>query len=332
MAAITYKKSGVDISKADNFVDSIKTLVRSTERKEVLGTIGAFAGFLKPDIRGMKEPVLVSSTDGVGTKLLVAEAQKKYDTVGIDLVAMCVNDVVVTGAEPLLFLDYIAVGRIETAKMHDLVKGMAKGCKMANCAIVGGETAELPGMYRHGEFDLAGFAVGIVDRKKILDGHDIKEGDRILGFASSGLHSNGYSLARKIFTKRELRGRFGRLLLRPTIIYVRPVLEIIKNLPAKSFAHITGGGFCDNIPRVLPKGLTAEIKLGSWPIPPIFRLIQGRGSISSREMFHTLNMGIGMISVMGPSHIACAQKILRGFNIPSYEIGRIVRGKEVRFR
>ncbi|MDD5084639.1 MAG: phosphoribosylformylglycinamidine cyclo-ligase [Candidatus Omnitrophica bacterium] len=329
--SMTYKKAGVDIAKADSFVDAIKPFVRSTERKEVLGTIGAFAGFFKPNIRGMKEPVLVSSTDGVGTKLLIAEAQKKYDTVGIDLVAMCVNDVVVTGAEPLLFLDYIAIGRIETAKMRGLVKGMAEGCKMANCAIVGGETAELPGMYRDGEFDLAGFAVGIVDKKKILDGRGIKEGDRVLGFASSGLHSNGYSLARRLFTERELKGQIGRLLLRPTIIYVRPVLELLRNLPAKSFAHITGGGFYDNIPRVLPKGLTAEIKLGSWPVPPIFRIVQGRGSIKPREMFHTLNMGIGMISVMGPSHIERARKILRRFNIPSYEIGRIVRGGEVHF-
>jgi phosphoribosylformylglycinamidine cyclo-ligase len=247
----------------------------------------------------MREPVLVASTDGVGTKLLLAEALGKFDTVGIDLVAMCVNDVLVTGAEPLFFLDYIACGRLDNDKMFSVMKGITRGCRQAGCALLGGETAELPGMYGGGEFDLAGFCVGLADRPRLIDGSGCRPGDVLIGLSSSGLHSNGFSLARKVFRSQELKGDLGRTLLRPTRIYVKPVREVLKKARIKALAHITGGGFYDNIPRVLPSPLGAVIQRGSWPIPRIFRAIQERGKIEEREMFRTFNMGVGMVLVVG---------------------------------
>jgi len=297
MSALSYKKAGVNIDAADLFIRTIKPMVQSTRRPEVLGTIGGFSGLFAPKLGGMKKPVLVSSTDGVGTKLLVAEARKKYDTVGLDLVAMSVDDVVVLGAEPLLFLDYIAVGRLEVGPLAQVVKGIVKGCREAGCALVGGETAELPGLYAPGKWDLAGFCVGIVDAPKIIDGRTCRPGDKVIGLASSGLHSNGYSLARKVFTDREIKGAIGRELLRPTRIYARSILNVLKKVRIKSMAHITGGGFYDNIPRVIPEGLRVVVRKGSCPVPSIFGTIQRNGSIADREMFRTFNMGVGMALV-----------------------------------
>jgi len=328
MSALTYKKAGVDIDRADLFISQIKPLVQKTARQEVLGGIGGFSGLFMPRLRGMKAPVLVSSTDGVGTKLLVAEMMDRYDTVGIDLVAMCVDDVVVTGAEPLFFLDYIAVGKIERQKLVHLMKGIVKGCREAGCALVGGETAELPELYAKGKFDLAGFCVGIVDKEKIIDGRRCRPGDKIIGLASSGLHSNGYSLVRKVFRPEEVKGRLGAELLRPTKIYTRPILQVLKKIPVKAMAHITGGGFYDNIPRVIPEGLSVRIKKGSWPIPRIFRLIQERGKVGKREMFRTFNMGVGMIVVVAARYTNQTIRIFDRFGQKAWVMGELVAGKK----
>ena len=253
MPPLSYKSSGVNIDEADDFIKIIKPMVKTTARPEQLGGIGGFSGLFAPRLKGLKDPVLVSSTDGVGTKLMIADLQKKYDTVGIDLVAMSVDDVIVTGAEPLFFLDYIACGRLDKRMLAEVMKGVVRGCREAGCALLGGETAELPGLYAEEQWDLAGFCVGIVDRKKIIDGRTCRKGDKVIGLASSGLHSNGYSLARKAFTEEELRGEIGRELLKPTRIYTRAILDVLKSVKIKAMAHITGGGFYDNIPRVIPR-------------------------------------------------------------------------------
>jgi len=328
MSALTYKKAGVDIDKADLFISKIRPLIEKAARPELLGGIGGFSGLFLPRLRGIKNPVLVSSTDGVGTKLLIAEKMSRYDTVGIDLVAMSVDDVVVTGAEPLFFLDYIAVGKIEAGKLVQLMKGIVRGCREAGCALVGGETAELPGLYAAGKFDLAGFCVGIVDKRKIIDGRRCRPGDKVIGLASSGLHSNGYSLVRKVFRPGEIKGRLGAELLRPTRIYTRPILQVLKKIPVKAMAHITGGGFYDNIPRVIPEGLGARIKKGSWPIPRIFRLIQERGKVGKREMFRTFNMGVGMIVVVAAGYTNQTIRILGRFGQKAWVIGELVAGKK----
>lgn len=331
MPALTYRKAGVDIDKADLFISKIKPLVRKTDRREVLGGIGGFSGLFMPRLRGMKAPVLVSSTDGVGTKLLIAEMMDRYDTVGIDLVAMCVDDVVVTGAEPLFFLDYIAVGKIEPRKLVQLMKGIVKGCREAGCALMGGETAELPGLYAKGKFDLAGFCVGIVDKEKIIDGRRCRPCDKVIGLASSGLHSNGYSLVRKVFRPKEVKGRLGAELLRPTRIYTRPILQVLIKIPIKAMAHITGGGFYDNIPRVLPEGLSVKIKKGSWPAPWIFRLIQERGKVGEREMFRTFNMGVGMVVVVSAGDALKTVQLFGRLGQKAWIIGDLTEGsKEVR--
>ncbi len=327
MARLTYKKAGVDIDKADRFIKKIKPLIEKTRRKEVIGKIGAFSGFFRPALKGLKDPILVSSTDGVGTKLLVAELLKKYDTVGIDLVAMCVNDVVVMGAEPIFFLDYLASGRLEPEKLFELTKGITKGCRDAGCALIGGETAELPGLYEKDKFDLAGFCVGLVDRKKILDGTKVTKGDSIIGLASNGLHSNGFSMVRKIFSKSEMRTKLGLELLRPTRIYVKPILKIIGKYNVKSMAHITGGGFYDNVPRALPKGLAARVEKGSWLIPRIFVEIQRKGEIEEREMFRTFNMGVGMVMIVAPKEVAKVMAELKRMGLKSWAIGEIIKGK-----
>ena len=326
MAGVTYKKAGVDIDAADRFIGLIKPLVRTTRRPEVLGGIGGFSGLFRPRLAGMKKPVLVSSTDGVGTKLLVADMVKKYDTVGVDLVAMSVDDVVVLGAEPLFFLDYIAVGKVAPPMLVDIVKGVVRGCREARCALVGGETAELPGLYSPGKWDLAGFCVGLVDEPKIIDGRTCRAGDAVIGLASSGLHSNGYSLARKVFSVREIKGGLWRELLRPTKIYCAAILEVLRTVPIKSMAHITGGGFYDNIPRVIPEGFGVRVEKGSWPVPPIFRKIQRAGRVDDREMYRTLNMGIGMALVVSPKDL---DRTIAGFKrrgLEGWAIGEVVRG------
>jgi phosphoribosylformylglycinamidine cyclo-ligase len=327
MPRVTYKKAGVDIDAADRFIGMIKPLVRRTGRPEVLGTIGGFSGLFRPRLSGMKRPVLVSSTDGVGTKLLVADMVRKYDTVGVDLVAMSVDDVVVLGAEPLLFLDYIAVGKVVPRMLVDIVRGIVRGCRQARCALVGGETAELPGLYGPGKWDLAGFCVGVVDEPKIIDGRTCRAGDAVIGLASSGLHSNGYSLARKVFAAREIKAGLWRELLRPTRIYCTAILEVLKKVRIKSMAHITGGGFYDNIPRVIPEGFGVRVEKGSWPIPPIFGKIQRAGDVDEREMFRTLNMGIGMALAVSPRDADRVLSLFAEQGQKAWIIGEIVRGR-----
>jgi phosphoribosylformylglycinamidine cyclo-ligase len=326
MSCITYKKAGVDIDGADAFLAKIKPLLKKTSRPEVLGDIGGFSGLFKPQIKRMKDPILVSSTDGVGTKLMVADFVGKYDTLGLDLVAMCVDDVVVVGAEPLFFLDYIACGKLDSEKLYDLMKGITKGCQIAGCALIGGETAELPGMYAKDKFDLAGFCVGMVSSEKIIDGRRCRVGDRLIGLASSGLHSNGYSLVRKLFPPEEIKGDLGKELIRPTRIYAKTILSLLKKVNVKSMSHITGGGFYDNIPRALPKRIAARIAKGSWPVPPIFKKIQRRGQIEESEMFRTFNMGIGMVLVLDPWSTSRVLTLLADVGQKAWIIGELVEG------
>lgn len=326
---IDYKKAGVDIDKANKFVKDISRMVASTKRKEVLGGIGGFGAFTSIP-KKYKDPVLVSSTDGVGTKLMIADLQKNHTTVGIDLVAMCVNDVVVTGGEPLFFLDYFATGKLNRGKAKDIIEGIVKGCKDAGCALIGGETAELPGMYKGEDYDLAGFCVGVVEKNKIIDGSSVRPGQIIIGISSSGLHSNGFSLARKVFKKNELKGKIGKTLLTPTIIYVRAVQGLMKKIRIKSIAHITGGGFYDNIPRVLAPKTSALMHKGLWPVPGIFSVIQKRARISDKEMYRTFNMGIGMAVVVDRRDSRKAHTEIKKCGLKSWIIGEIVKGnKEV---
>jgi phosphoribosylformylglycinamidine cyclo-ligase len=327
MSPLTYKKAGVDIDKADAFIKKIKPLLEKTERSGCIGKIGGFGGFFRPDTAGMSDPLLVASTDGVGTKLILAEQQQKYDTIGIDLVAMCVNDVVVSGAEPLFFLDYIACGKLDPEQLADVVKGIAAACREAGCALIGGETAELPGMYEEGKMDLAGFCVGMVSGDRVVDGAGCQEGDRIIGLASSGVHSNGFSLVRKIFSEEELRGPKGKELLTPTRLYVQPVLKVIKEVRLKAIAHITGGGFIDNIPRVLPDGLDALIRKGIWPVPDVFHEIQKRGNLPESEMFRTFNMGVGMAVICSEEDSEAVLESFKTCGMSCWDIGRLVSGK-----
>lgn len=323
---MTYKRAGVDIDKAELFVKSIKPLLQKTGRPEVLGRIGGFGGLFKPRLGNIKKPVLVSATDGVGTKLLLADLLEKHDTVGFDLVAMCVDDVVVVGAEPLFFLDYIACGVLDNKKLLSLMKGITKACQEAGCALIGGETAELPGMYAKDKLDLAGFCVGLVSQEKMIDGSRCRSGDVLVGLASSGCHSNGYSLIRKVFSPKELKGKLGLQLLKPTRIYAPKILQLLKKVPIKAMAHITGGGFYDNIPRSLPAGLSVDIQNRSWPIPSLFRKIQDRGRIENKEMFHTFNMGIGMTLVLDPSQVGKAIRFLEKLGQKAWSMGEVVRG------
>jgi len=304
----TYKDSGVDIDKANDFVERIKPLIKTTARKEVISGIGGFGGLFRFDYSKFKNPILVSSTDGVGTKLKIAHLMDKHDTIGIDLVAMSVNDVVVQGAEPLFFLDYLATGKIEVEKSVKIVEGVVTGCKQAGCTLIGGETAEMPGFYKDGEYDLAGFCVGVVESEKLIDGSTISVNDRIIGVASSGLHSNGFSLARKILlddAKLQVTDRvsglaktIGEELLEPTRIYVKPILNLLKNFNVKGLVHITGGGFYDNIPRIIPQSCRCIISGNSWEIPPIFQVMKEIGNVDEKEMFRVFNMGIGMMIVV----------------------------------
>ena len=318
---ITYRDSGVNIDANDEMVELIKPIVRSTYGPRVMGGHGGFAGLFRLDYRedlfkkNYKEPVLVACTDGVGSKILLARESGHYDTIGIDLVAMNVNDMLTVGAEPLFFLDYVAVHKLEPARVAEIVEGIAAGCREADCALIGGETAEMPDLYAENDFDLAGFAVGAVERSRVIDGSQIEPGDVLIGLPSSGVHSNGYSLARKlVFEQAKLKydsfveavgAPIGDELLKPTRIYVRPVISLLRRYRRKQvvrgMAHITGGGYAENVPRVLPKGLNAEIDTRAWQVPPIFRLIQERGGISAEEMYEVFNMGIGMVLMVAPA-------------------------------
>lgn len=326
---ITYRDAGVDIEAGDALVDRIKPFAKRTMRPEVMSSIGGFGSmFAMP--KKFKEPVLVSGTDGVGTKLKLAFQLNKHDTVGIDLVAMSVNDILVQGAEPLFFLDYFACGKLEISTAADVIKGIAAGCEESGCALVGGETAEMPGMYPAGEYDLAGFVVGCVDKSNIIDGSTIAEGDVVLGLASSGAHSNGYSLIRKLIEKSgiDMESDFGEhkfkdVVMMPTKIYVKSVLALIAAMPVKGMAHITGGGITENVPRVLPAGLTAEISAGSWELPPLFKWLQAQGNIADVEMYKTFNCGIGMIVIVSQERAAEAKKVLEAHGEIVYQVGNI---------
>lgn len=327
--SISYRDAGVDIEAGDALVEQIKPFAKRTMRPEVLGGIGGF-GSLFAVPQKFKEPILVSGTDGVGTKLKLAFELNKHDTVGIDLVAMSVNDILVQGAEPLFFLDYFACGKLEVGVAAQVIKGIAEGCEQSGCALVGGETAEMPGMYPAGEYDLAGFAVGCVDKSKIIDGTTIAAGDVVIGLASSGAHSNGYSLIRKLIAnsgidfESDFHGRkFKDVVMAPTKLYVKSVLKLIEALPVKGMAHITGGGITENIPRVLPEGLTAEISAASWQLPPLFQWLQAQGNIVPSEMYKTFNCGIGMAIVIAKEHVAAAKELLAASGETVFEIGYI---------
>lgn len=332
-----YKQAGVDIAAGNEAVERMKKHVKRTFRPEVLTGLGGFGGLFGLDKDKYMEPVLVSGTDGVGTKLKLAFQMDKHDTIGIDAVAMCVNDVVVTGAEPLFFLDYLATGKLVPEKIEAIVAGVAEGCTQAGCALIGGETAEMPSMYTDGEYDIAGFTVGIVDKSKIIDGSTIQPGDAVIGLASSGVHSNGFSLVRRLLLEQkgyrledklpELEGRtLGETLLEPTRIYVKQVLKLLESVQVKGMAHITGGGFIENIPRVLPDGVNVEIKTGAWPVPPIFGLIQQDGNITDRDMYTTFNMGVGMVLIVPAEQAEQAVAVAGAQGEQAYVIGEVTAG------
>ncbi|WP_027085848.1 phosphoribosylformylglycinamidine cyclo-ligase [Cohnella panacarvi] len=334
-----YKQAGVDIAAGNEAVERMKKHVKKTFRPEVLTGLGGFGGLFGLNKDKYEEPVLVSGTDGVGTKLKLAFAMDKHDTIGIDAVAMCVNDVIVTGAEPLFFLDYLACDKIIPEKIEAIVKGIADGCQQAGCALIGGETAEMPGMYSEGEYDIAGFTVGIVDRPKAIDGTTIAAGDAVIGLASSGVHSNGFSLVRKLLLEKkgyaltdklpELEGKtLGEVLLEPTRIYVKQILNILESVKIKGMAHITGGGFIENIPRVLPEGVNVDIARGSWPVLPIFNLMQRDGAISDRDMYTTFNMGIGMVLVVPAEQAEETLRIAKAQGEQAYRIGTVTAGNK----
>lgn len=333
-----YRQAGVNIDAGNEAVERMKKHVKKTFRPEVLTGLGGFGALFKPDLTGMEEPVFVSGTDGVGTKLKIAFAMDKHDTIGIDAVAMCVNDVIVQGAEPLFFLDYLACGKIIPEKIESIVKGIADGCLQAGCSLIGGETAEMPGMYQDEEYDIAGFTVGIVDQKHVIDGSKVKEGQVLIGLTSSGVHSNGFSLVRKVLLEDaklslgdyvdQLGAELGGVLLEPTKIYVKSVLSTVRKYPISGLVHVTGGGFYDNIPRILPEGLQAEIRDGSWKIPPIFSFIQATGKISDYDMFRTFNMGIGMILVVDSADSREILEHLQSLGEDAFEIGTVQKGTE----
>ena len=318
---LTYRDAGVDIEEGDALVERIKPHARRTLRPEVLAGIGGFGGLFEIP-KGYREPVLVAGTDGVGTKLKLAFASGRHETVGIDLVAMSVNDVVVCGAEPVVFLDYFATSRLRADQAERVIAGIAEGCVRAGCALIGGETAELPGFYAEGEYDLAGFCVGVVEKSRILDGSRVRAGDVVLGLASSGLHSNGYSLARKVFGDRPT-GELLDLLLEPTRIYVKDCLALRAAIDVHAFAHITGGGLPGNLPRVLPPEHRAVLRRGSWPVPAVFERIQRAGNVAPEEMLRTFNMGVGMCVVVRKSDAQDAVALLKTRGLPAFEIGAI---------
>lgn len=334
-----YKNAGVDIAAGNEAVERMKKHVKRTFRPEVLTDLGGFGALFGLNKDKYEEPVLVSGTDGVGTKLKLAFAMDRHDTIGIDAVAMCVNDIVVGGAEPLFFLDYLACDRVVPEKIEAIVAGIAEGCHQSGCALVGGETAEMPGMYSDGEYDIAGFTVGIVDKSKIINGSSIAPGDTVIGLASSGVHSNGFSLVRKLLLEQQgydlhdeiegLNGKLGDVLLEPTKIYVKSVLALLEKVKVKGMAHITGGGFIENIPRVLPDHVNVDIEYGSWPILPIFQLMQEKGSISNKDMFTTFNMGIGLVIVVGQKDAQTALNVLKEQGEDAYVIGKVTEGSSI---
>ncbi|MCI8623365.1 MAG: phosphoribosylformylglycinamidine cyclo-ligase [Provencibacterium sp.] len=332
----SYKEAGVDVTAGYRAVELMKSHVARTMTAGALDTIGGFGGMFQLDLTGLSQPVLVSGTDGVGTKLRLAFLSGKHDTVGIDCVAMCVNDIICCGAKPLLFLDYLALGKNVPERVAEIVKGVAEGCVQAGCALVGGETAEMPGFYPEEEYDLAGFSVGVVDRAKVLDRSSVRPGDAIVGLASSGVHSNGFSLVRKVFGLEtagdrqmdELGGSLLETLLIPTKIYVKPMLSLFEQVTVKSVSHITGGGFYENIPRSLPEGCMALIRKDSFPTPPIFQLLQKEGGIPERDMYNTYNMGIGMAFTVSPDKADKAVRLLKEAGENAYCIGEVVSGEE----
>jgi len=328
--SLTYRDAGVNIDNGNLLVERIKPIVARTKRSEMLAGIGGFGSLFEIPLERYKNPVLVSGTDGVGTKLKLAIALNKYDTIGIDLVAMCVNDIITLGAEPLFFLDYYATGELDVEVAAQVVTGIGKGCELSGAALVGGETAEMPGMYKHGDYDIAGFCVGIVDKAKIIDGNLVQAGDALIGIASSGPHSNGYSLIRKIVDlqadvlKQDFNGRnLGDVLLEPTRIYVKSLLNLMQKVPVHALAHITGGGLLENIPRVLPDGLNAGIDTNSWSQPPIFKWLQQQGNVADKEMYRTFNCGVGMVVCVAQDNLAEALRCLEENGENAWCIGEV---------
>ena len=331
----SYKAAGVDVTAGYKGVELMKKAVQATYTNEVISDIGGFGGLYAPQIKGMEEPILVSGTDGVGTKLKLAFLMDKHDTIGEDCVAMCVNDVICTGASPMFFLDYMALGKNIPEKVATIVAGVAEGCKKANCSLIGGETAEMPGFYPVDEYDLAGFCVGIVDKKKIIDNKTIEIGDKVIGLKSSGVHSNGFSLVRKVFDVNKenlneyvesLGCTVGEALLKPTKIYVKPILQLIEQVKVKGISHITGGGFYENMPRMLRDGVALKINKNSYEVPPIFKLIAERGNIPERDMYNTFNMGIGMSVIVPENEVEKSLEILRQAGEEAYLIGEVIEG------
>jgi len=333
--SIDYKSAGVDVEAGYKAVELMKKHVKTTMREEVVTDLGGFGGLFSLAKNTMEEPILVSGTDGVGTKLKIAFELDRHNTIGIDAVAMCVNDIICAGAEPLFFLDYIACGKNVPEKIATIVGGIAEGCRQSGAALIGGETAEMPGFYPEDEYDLAGFSVGIVDRKDVIDGKDIKEGDVLIGLPSSGIHSNGYSLVRKLFEPSKeklaveveaLGGNLGEALLTPTIIYVKQIKAMKEAVKIKAISHITGGGFYENIPRMLPEGTYAEVKLGSWPVLPIFNVMQNLGDIKRDVMYNTFNMGVGMICAVAKEDADKAIEAIESLGESAYVIGEVKTG------
>lgn len=336
-----YKQAGVDIAAGNEAVERMKKHVRRTFRPEVLTDLGGFGALFQLNNKKYEEPVLVSGTDGVGTKLMLAFAADKHDTIGIDAVAMCVNDIVVQGAEPLFFLDYLACGKVDPARIETIVSGIAEGCAQSGCALIGGETAEMPGMYGTEEYDIAGFSVGVVDKANLVNGSSIAAGDVVLGLASSGVHSNGFSLVRKLLLEKagykldqvipelETEATLGDVLLTPTRIYVKPLLALMNEVKVKGMAHITGGGFLENIPRMLPEGVSVDIDYGSWPILPVFKLMEKVGGLTAEELFTTFNMGIGMVIVVSEADAQAAEATLRANGEEVYRIGKVTAGERI---
>ena len=331
-----YKDAGVDVEAGRSFVTQIRDCVESTKRSEVLGGLGGFGGYFQMP-SGYQEPVLVSGTDGVGTKLKIAQELNRHDTVGIDLVAMCVNDILTSGAEPLFFLDYLATGKLNSQQLAEVVAGIAQGCRLSGCALLGGETAEMPGFYQLGEYDLAGFCVGVVEKSKLIDGSKVEVGDVAIGLASAGVHSNGFSLVRKIIetgnyswtdTPDILGGKsLGEELITPTQIYVKPILELLAtNIEIHSLAHITGGGLPENLPRCLGKNQSVEIELDSWTIPPVFHWLAEAGKVERDAMFNTFNMGIGFVAIVPPTQVNRVLQWFASKNITASQIGRVTEG------
>lgn len=333
----SYKAAGVDVTAGYKGVELMKKAVQATYSNAVISDIGGFGGLYAPQIKGMEEPILVSGTDGVGTKLKLAFLMDKHDTIGEDCVAMCANDVICTGASPMFFLDYMALGKNIPEKVATIVAGVAEGCKKANCSLIGGETAEMPGFYPVDEYDLAGFCVGIVDKKKIINNKTIEIGDKVIGLKSSGVHSNGFSLVRKVFEVNKenlneyvesLGCTVGEALLKPTKIYVKPILKLIEQVKVKGISHITGGGFYENMPRMLREGVALKIDKNSYEVSPIFKLIAERGNIPERDMYNTFNMGIGMAVIVPESEVEKSLKILKQAGEEAYLIGEVIAGNK----